>query len=49
MFLEEKYRPKIMVSSNVATGGGGGGGPNKSKLIVLLGFVSLYFLNRRFI
>jgi hypothetical protein len=50
MFLEEKYRPKIMVSSNVATGGGGGGGgPNKSKLIVLLGFVSLYLLNRRFI
>lgn len=47
MFLEEKYsRPKIVVPS-VSTGGGGG--PNKSKLIVLLGFVSLYLLNRRFI
>ena len=48
MFLEEKYRQKVVC--RVATGNGGGGqGPNKSKIIVLLGLASLYFLNRRFI
>lgn len=51
MFLEEKYKPKIINPRIVnGTGGGGGGqGPNKMKIIVFLGLASLYFLNRRVI
>lgn len=50
MILEEKYKPKkiLQVVAINGWGGGGGGGPNRSKIMIFLGIMSLYFLNRRF-
>lgn len=48
MYLQDN-KPKHKISVSRFTNGGGGQGPNRSKIFLILGLASLYFLNRRFI